>query len=82
MCYCTWNGLGLTVCALPSSPSAQAYQLPAVAGVGTYEPQRSVLTSIAAVQEDGGVEAESEKPNWIGAFPGETWAFTPMDPLA
>jgi hypothetical protein len=32
--YCTRNGLGLIVGALPSRPSAQAYQVPAVAGVG------------------------------------------------
>ena len=81
MVYCTRNGLGLTVGALPSVPAAQAYQLPAVAGVATYVPQRSVFTNAPAVQETGGVEADSEKPNWIADVAGATCALMPMAPL-
>jgi len=39
------------------------------------------LTSMAAVQLDGGVVAESEKPNWIGEAAGETSALIPIVPL-
>ena len=81
MCYCTTNGLKLTVEALPSRPSAQVYQLPGVFGVGTYAPHKSVFTSIAAVQLDGGVDAAGENPNWIGEALGETRALTPIAPL-
>ncbi len=35
MSYCTRNELVLAVNALPSKPSAQVYQVPAVAGVFT-----------------------------------------------
>ena len=81
MGYCTTKGLELTVCALPSMPSAHAYQLPAVAGVGTYAPQRSVLTSTPPVHVTGGIEPEDENPNWIGEADGDTWAFIPIAPL-
>src|ERR1700760_135711 len=81
MGYCTVKALGLTILALPSSPSAQTNQLPAVGGVAKYAPHRLVLTNVDAVQLVGGTVADCEQPNWTGAGAGDPSALTPIDPL-
>ncbi|MGH7153604.1 MAG: hypothetical protein ACREF3_06710 [Acetobacteraceae bacterium] len=55
--------VGYTVGALPSVPSHQPNQVPAVAGIGTYAPQRFVFTFVATVHDVGGTVADVENPN-------------------
>lgn len=77
----TVNAMALTVGLLPSVPVTQAYQVPVVAGVGTYAPHRFVFTKPPAVQLVGATVADVEKPNCTDAVEGVTCALTAITPL-